>query len=126
MGPPRLLSFQAGDELHRGDAGQETVGHRTRGGKARKARDLDRRRATRLRNHKNAFGRVLRADERVFRLGIQPNGSGEFAVVDPLAQHELILVLDIGVDEVAEESAFDSVVRLRRVVGEGRKAGRGE
>ena len=34
------------------------------------------------------------ADERILRLGIQPNGPGEFAVVDPLAQHELILILD--------------------------------
>ena len=100
-----------------GDAGQEAVGHRPRGGEARKARDLDRRRATRLRDHKNAFGRVLRPDERIFRLGIQPDGAGEFAVIDPLAQHELILVLDMGVDEVAEEPPLDSVVRLRRVVG---------
>ena len=66
------------------------------------------------------------ADDRIFRFGIQPDGPGEFAVIDPLAQHELILVLDIGVDEVAEEPAFDPVVRLRRVVVRARKAGRDE
>ena len=126
MGPPRRWSFQAGDELDCGDARQEAIGHRARGGKARKARDLDRRRAARLRNHENAFRRVLRADDRIFRLGIQPDGPGEFAVIDPLAEHELVLVLDMGVDEVAEEPAFDSVVRLRRVVSAGRTAGRGE
>src|SRR5271155_826641 len=47
---------------------------------------------------------------------MQPNRAGELAFVDPLAQHELVLVLDIGVDEVAEEPAFDTVVGLRRVI----------
>ncbi len=70
-----------------------------------------------MRNYKNAFRCVLRADERVFRFGIETNGTGELAVVDPLAQYELILVLDTGVDKVTEESSFDSIVRMHRVVG---------
>jgi hypothetical protein len=46
---------------------------------------------------------------------MQPNRSGEFTVVHPLAHHEFILVVDTGIDEVAEEAAFDAVVRLRRI-----------
>src|SRR5262249_33784311 len=81
---------QAGDELHRGDARQEAVGRRACRNEARKARDLDRR-AIHLRNGENALLGILRPDDRVPRFGRQANGSGEFGIVYPLAQHEFVL-----------------------------------
>ena len=73
-------------------------------------------RAVRLRNHENAFRGILRADHRVLRFRVQPDCSGEFAVIHPLAQHELVLVLDARVDEITEQPALDAVIGLRRIV----------
>ena len=47
-----------------------------------------------------------------FDFGSSLTAPGEFAVVDPPSQHELVLVLDVRVDEVEEDSALDAVVRL--------------
>ena len=108
---------QCGDEFDCGDAGQKAVGGGFGGGEAEEAGDLDRGRAVRLRDDEDAFGGVLRGDHGVFRLGVQADGAGEFAVVDPVAEHELVLVLDAGVDEVAEQAALDAVVGFGRIVG---------
>src|ERR1700736_1259900 len=48
---------------------------------------------------------------------MKPDRSGKLAVVDPVSEHELVLVLDAGVDEIAKQSAFDAVVGLRRIIG---------
>ena len=73
--------------------------------------------AVRLRYDEDALRRILGADQRILRLRVEPDGAGEFAVVDPLPQHELVLVLDVRVDELEEHPALDPVIGLRRVVG---------
>ena len=57
------------------------------------------------------------ADQWISRLRVKPDGPGEFAVVDPLSQHELILVFDVRVDEITENPALDAIVRLLWIVG---------
>ena len=52
-----------------------------------------------------------------FDLWVEPDGSGEFAVIDPLSQHELILVFDVRVDEITENPALEAIVRLLWIVG---------
>jgi hypothetical protein len=56
----------------------------------------------------------LSRSERIFRFGRQASGAGEFTVIDPLAQHELVLVRDIRVDEIAEEAALDPAMQRSR------------
>ena len=51
-----------------------------------------------------------------FDFGFSRTDPANSAVVDPLAKHELILVFDVGVDEIAQQSAFDAVVGLSRIV----------
>src|SRR5277367_3081601 len=68
-------------------------------------------------NDEYALVRVLGSDYWILRLGIEPNRPGESGVVDPLAQHELVLVLDVGIDEIAQQPALDAVVGFRRIVG---------
>src|SRR5438105_10437199 len=48
---------------------------------------------------------------------MQPDLSSEFAVINPMTKHELVLVLDARVDEIAEQPALDAVVGLRRIIG---------
>src|SRR5438067_12117171 len=100
-----------------GNARQKAVGGGFRRNESREPRDLNRGRAIRLRNHENALRRVLSADHRILRFRIQPDRTRELAVIDPMSQHELILVLDARVDEIAEKSALDAVVRLRWIIG---------
>ena len=52
-----------------------------------------------------------------FDLGVKPDGAGEFAVIDPLSQHELVLVFDVRVDELKEHPALDAVVGFAWVIG---------
>ncbi len=52
-----------------------------------------------------------------FDSGSKPDGPGEFAVVDPLSQHELVLVFDVRVDELKEHPALDAVVGLAWIIG---------
>ena len=52
-----------------------------------------------------------------FDLGVKPDGPGELAVIGPLSQHELVLVLDARVDEVKEHPALDAVVGFPRIIG---------
>ena len=51
-----------------------------------------------------------------FDLGWSLTVSGKFAVIDPMSEHELVLVLDARVDEIAKQPALDAVVGLRRIV----------
>ena len=48
---------------------------------------------------------------------MKSDGAGEFAVIDPTLQHELVLILDICVDELEEHPAFDVVVGGAWVIG---------
>ena len=57
------------------------------------------------------------ANQRIFRLWVKPDGPGEFAVIDPLSQHELILVFDVRADEITENPALDAIVWLLWIVG---------
>ena len=52
----------------------------------------------------------------VWLIGWVPIDGGEFTVIDPLAQHELILVLNVGVDEIPEQPALDAVISLGRII----------
>src|SRR5271169_2379060 len=82
----------------------------------RQSGQLDGWRTIRMRDHEYALCRILCADHRMLRLGMQPDRPGEFAVVHPLAKHELVLVLDVRVDEVTQQAAFNSVIRLGGIV----------
>ena len=62
--------------------------------KLEKSRDFDRR-TIGLRHHENAFRRVLRTDHWVLRFRVQPDRAGKFAVIDPMSEDELVLVLDV-------------------------------
>src|SRR4051794_16708448 len=88
-------SRKIGYEFERGDAWQEAISRRSRRHECRQARELYRRRAADLRDDKDAFIRILHPDDGVPRLWIEPNGTGERTIIHPLAQHELILILDI-------------------------------
>ena len=77
---------------------------------------VDRRAPICLRYHEDALRRVLSADQRIFRLRVKPDGPGKFAVVDPLSQHVPVLVFDVGVDEITEDAALNSIVRLLWIV----------
>ena len=57
--------------------------------------------------------RILGADQWIFRLWVEPDGPGEFAVIDPPSQHELVLVFDVRVDELKEHPALDAIVGFR-------------
>ena len=70
-----------------------------------------------LGDHENAFRGVLGANQRIFRLLVKPDGPGEFAVIDPTSQHELVLVFDVRVDEITQNPALHAIVRFRRIVG---------
>ena len=65
---------------------------------------------------KTALG-VLGADQRISRLRVKPHGAGELTVVDPLSQHELVLVLDVRVDELKEHPALDAIIGFARIIG---------
>ena len=54
--------------------------------------------------------------DRVLRFWMQPDRSGEFTVIDPLAQQEFVLVFDVGVDEIAKQSPLNPVIWLGRIV----------
>src|SRR5580658_3324460 len=110
------LSSQFGDEFHRGDAGQEAISCGFRRSEAGETCDRDGGRAIRLGNDEDAFLCILSADHRIFGLWVQPDCPGELGVVYPMSQYELILILDAGVDEVAEKPALDAVVGLRRII----------
>ena len=108
---------QIGDELDRSNAWQKAVGSGSCRNETGKSRDLDRSCAIALGNYKNAFRRILRPDHRIPRLWIEPYRSRKFAVIDPVAQHELVLVLDARVDEIAEQPALDSIIWPGGIVG---------
>ena len=61
-------------------------------------------------------GWILGANQWIYRLGVKPDGSGEFAVVDPLSQHELVLVFDVRVDEMKEHPALDAIEGFASVI----------
>src|SRR5207302_4404444 len=98
------------------DTRKKTVRRRFRGYEGREPSNLDRGRPIRLRNQKNTFTRILRANHRVFGFRRQPDRANKFAVVYPVPQHEFILVLNAGVDEITEKPSFDAIVRLLRIV----------
>ena len=60
---------------------------------------------------------LLHPDHRVLRFRIQPHRSGKLAVIDPVPEHELVLVLDARVDEIAEQPTLDSVIGLGGIIG---------
>ena len=66
--------------------------------------------SVRLRYDEDALRRVLGADQWILRLRVKPDGPGEFAVIGPLSQHELILVFDVRVDELKQHPALDAIV----------------
>src|ERR1700729_4399996 len=103
--PRKGVSSQARDEPDGGDARQETISRPLRRNEREEPGHLDCGRAIWLRDHEDAVGWILASNHRIFRFGMQANRPGEFAVIDPLAQHELILVLNVGVDEIAEQPA---------------------
>src|SRR6266481_3770036 len=109
-------SAQLGNEFDGSDAWQKAVGCRFGRYKACEPRHLDGRRTVCLRNLENAFRRVLSGDHGILRFRVQPDRPCEFAVVYPMSQHELILILDTGVDEISEEAALDAIVRLLWIV----------
>ena len=68
--------------------------------------------------------RILRADHWIFRFRFQPDCACEFRVIHPMPQHELILILDAGVNEIAEKPALNAIVGLGRIVNWARRADR--
>src|SRR5258707_14033908 len=83
-------SPQCGDKFDCGDAGQKAVGGGFCCGEAEEAGDLNGWRTVLLRDDEDAFERVLRGDHGVFGFGVEADGACEFAVVDPVAEHELV------------------------------------
>ena len=108
---------QAGDELDGGDARQKYVRSGFGRREARETSHFDRRAAIRLRYDEDALRGVLGAGQWILRPWVEPDAPGEFAVVDPLSLHELVLVFDVRIDEMKEDPALDAVVRLAWVIG---------
>ena len=121
-GHRHFLSCHVGDEFDGCDARQEHVRRGFGRDEGRETCYLDRRAPICLRDHENAFRGVLGANQRIFRLWVKPDAPGEFAVIDPASQHELILVFDVRVDEIAENPALDAIVRFPWIDRSARKA----
>src|SRR5690606_112349 len=105
------------DEPEAGDAWHEAVRGRLGVREAAEPGDANRGRAIRLRNFKDAGRGIIRANERISGVRIQPDGSDGIGAIDPFPQHKLELVLDTGVDKVPDEPPFDPVIGFGRIVG---------
>ena len=108
---------QGGDKFDGRDARQKHVRSGFGRDEARETCHLDRRAPICLRYDENALRWVLGADQWIFRLWVKPDGPGEFAVIDPPSQHELVLVFDVRVDELKEHPALDAIVRFAWIIG---------
>ena len=108
---------QVGDKFDGRYARQKHVRSGFGRNEARETRNLDRRASICLRYDENALCRILGADQWIFRPWVKPDGPGEFAVIGPLPQHELVLILDIRVDEMKEHPALDAIVGFSGIIG---------
>ena len=108
---------QVGDKFDGRDARQEHVRSGFGRKEAGETRNLDRRASICLRYDENALCWILGANQWIFRLWVKPDGPGEFAVIDPLPQHELVLVFDVRADEMKEHPALDAIVGFPWVIG---------
>ena len=108
---------QGGDKFDGRYARQKRVRSGLGRNEARETRNLDRRASVCLRNDENTLCWILGANQWIFRLWVKPDSTGEFAVIDPLSQHELVLVFDIRVDEMKEHPALDAIVGFFWIIG---------
>ena len=108
---------QAADKFDGRYARQKDVRSGFGGNEAREACNLDRRASICLRYDENALCWILGANQWIFRLWVKPDGPGEFAVIDPLSQHELVLVFDVRADEMKKHPALDAIMGLRSIIG---------
>src|SRR5689334_19274343 len=108
---------QVGDKFDGRDARQEHVRSGFGRNEAGETRNLDRRASICLWYDENALRWIQGANQRVFRLRVKPDGPGEFTVIDPLSQHELVLVFDVRIDEMKKHPAFDAIVGFSWIVG---------
>src|SRR5271155_2915733 len=113
MQPGLCVLTDRGYIAEAGDARQKTVGAAARDDESLEAADLDRT-GWRGREGEVAGGWAVGSDERV-KAG--NHSTSEVIQIEPLRHEELKLIGEVGVDEVADQSPFDSIVRLLRVIG---------
>ena len=99
------------------DARQKQVRSRFGRHKTRETCKFDRRASLCLRDYKNALRRILSATQWILRLRVKPNAPGEFAVIYPLSQHELILVFDVRVNKMKEHPVLHTIIGFRTIIG---------